>query len=292
MPESYPFPTYSGLLTPEHYKKIGSAIWLFLWCISSTTKEVERDGVNWGIVLGNKPVNIKEELAPIFGVNEKTIRRWIEDLEEHGYIKTTRAPHGLIFTVRNSKKFINRSDKNVHSPNSDWTKMSEEKESDRTNLSKSSDKNVRSNKDITKINSTTTATTKETDSIDLIANRFADLRSAQEGRTVYPKPQDYQVIAQIVAQGVPPSRTIELLEQCFREFEQREPNGKIKAFSYCKDYILEHYKALQAKEEAKKLAKGGFPKNEFKYPTSARKAPTKSEPIIGNQVGRIRRKSV
>jgi DNA-binding transcriptional regulator YhcF (GntR family) len=290
VPESYPFPTYSGLLAPEHYKKIGSAIWLFLWCISSTTKEVERDGVNWGIVLGNKPINIKEELASIFGVNEKTVRRWIEDLEEHEYIKTTRAPRGLIFTVRNSKKFINRSDKNVHSENSERTKMSEQNESDRTKLSMPSDKNVRSNKDITKINNITTNTDNK-DPIDLIAERFADLKTIQYGRPSYPSAEDYQVIAQIVVQGVSVSRTIELLEQCFKDFRERKPNGKITSFKYCKDYILEHHKALQAKEEALKLAKRRIPEGGIKnnQPSPKRAAP-KAESITGGRVGRFRSK--
>ena len=41
--KSYPFPTYSGLLNSEHYDKMGPALWLFLWFISSTTKEIEKD---------------------------------------------------------------------------------------------------------------------------------------------------------------------------------------------------------------------------------------------------------
>src|SRR5690606_34701801 len=96
MSESHPSPVYSGLLEPQHYKKIGSAIWLFLWCVSTTTKEVERDGVTWGIVLGNKPLKLNE-LASQFGVNEQTVRRWLEALEKHEYIKVTRAPHGRFF---------------------------------------------------------------------------------------------------------------------------------------------------------------------------------------------------
>lgn len=93
--QSYPFSVYSGLLTPVHYEKIGNAIWLFLWCISSTTKEIERDGMTWGIVLGNKPLKAAE-LALQFGVNEKTVRRWLALLERNGYIAVTRAPYGMI----------------------------------------------------------------------------------------------------------------------------------------------------------------------------------------------------
>jgi len=253
VPESYPFPMYSGLLEPEHYKKIGSAIWLFLWCVSSTTKEVERDGVNWGIVLGNKPLKIKEDIAPLFDVSEKTISRWIKDLENNGYIKTTRAPHGLIFSVKKSKKFIKRTDKNVSSQDSDKTKMSILLESDQTDLSERTDKNVRCNKDITEINKNTT--TKENDPIDLIAEKYIDLRTMQEGKAVYPTTKDYEAIAQIIARAVPPVQIIKLLEQCFEEYNKRNPNGSIKAFSYCEKYILDHHAALQAKEDAKKLAK-------------------------------------
>ncbi|OAB40992.1 hypothetical protein PMSD_00425 [Paenibacillus macquariensis subsp. defensor] len=113
--DSYPFPIYSGLLEPEHYNKISTAIWLFLWCISSVTKDkVDEEGVSWGIVLRNKPIKL-EDLSERFGVAKKTIARWIDTLEDHGYIRVTRAPYGLIFTVRNSKKYQNKVDKNVHS---------------------------------------------------------------------------------------------------------------------------------------------------------------------------------
>ncbi|MFC6546041.1 helix-turn-helix domain-containing protein [Cohnella cellulosilytica] len=116
MPQtSYPFPMYSGLLEPGHYNKIGSAIWLFLWCVSATTAEKEKEGTVWGIVLGNKPIK-REDLASQFGVAERTVQRWIDTLEQQGYIRITRAPYGMIFTVRKSKKFVDRLDNNVQSP--------------------------------------------------------------------------------------------------------------------------------------------------------------------------------
>lgn len=152
MPEnSYPFPTYSGLLQPVHYKQIGSAIWLFLWCISSTTTEKEKDGIVWGIVLGNKPMKLSE-LAEIFDVNEKTVSRWLESLERHDYIRITRAPYGLILSVKRSKKWASgRTDIFVRSLETDQTKMSVLSGRDQTDMSDLPDKNVRSNKDIIKI---------------------------------------------------------------------------------------------------------------------------------------------
>jgi DNA-binding transcriptional regulator YhcF (GntR family) len=284
MPDSYPFPIYSGLLEPDHYKKIGSALWLFLWCISSTTKEIERDGITWGIVLGNKPLK-RKELADIFDVSERTIQRWLDDLEQHEYIKITRAPYGCILTVKHSKKFQKRVDENVHS-DGDETKMSSP---EWTEMSNQVDKNVHSNKDITKINNNTTTVTTN-DPVDLIADRFADLKSIQEGKRCYPTTDDYQAIAQIVAQGVPSSQTIELLEQCFRDFHERNPKGKIKRFTYCKDYIIEHWQALQAKEEARKLTKRSVLEHGQNNRRSAGGSSPKVDSITGNQVGRLRRK--
>nr|BDD46681.1 phage-like element PBSX protein XkdB [Bacillales bacterium] len=241
---SYPFMTYSGLLEPKHYKRIGSAIWLFLWCISSTTKEIEKDGITWGIVLGNKPMRLSE-LAEIFGVNEKTIRRWLEALEQHEYIRITRAPYGLILSVKNSKKFKERVDKNVQSER-DRTKMSEP---ERTNVSNHSDKNVHSNKDITEdiIN----ITDDNKDPIDFIADRFKDLKTIQAGKPSYPTAKDYEAIAQIVVLGVPLPITIKLLEQCFEDFKRNNPKKTITSFNYCKKYIEDKYEALLARERAK-----------------------------------------
>lgn len=132
MPEgSYPFPMYSGLLEPEHYKNIGNAIWLFLWCVSSTTSEKQEEGTVWGIVLRNKPMKLSE-IGERFGVNDKTVSRWLDNLEQHEYIRVTRAPRGLILSVRNSKKWT---DKIVRSHEDEQTEMSDHTESDETKLS-------------------------------------------------------------------------------------------------------------------------------------------------------------
>lgn len=101
---SFPFPTYSGLLTPEHKKNIGPALWEFLWCISKTTKEKVSDGEKQGIVLGGKPIK-HEDIADDLGVSAITVQRNMSRLKKHGYIETKRAPYGEIITVRNSKKF-------------------------------------------------------------------------------------------------------------------------------------------------------------------------------------------
>ena len=104
MPDSFYFPVYTGLLTPEHRERIGPAIWEFLWLISKVTKEVQEEGETLGIVLGGRPVKLAE-IADDLGSSERSVRRNITHLKEQGYIESVRAPYGEIYRVRKSKKF-------------------------------------------------------------------------------------------------------------------------------------------------------------------------------------------
>jgi hypothetical protein len=150
MPDSYPFMVYSGIFEPKHYKQIGPTIWFFLWCIKSITEEsVDDEGITWGHILYKKPMNL-QKLAEPFDVNGKTISRWIEALEQHQYIKVVRAPYGLILSVRNSKKYRVRTDKDVRSDEGEQTKVSDLSPTDKTYMSDLSDKNVRSNIELIK----------------------------------------------------------------------------------------------------------------------------------------------
>ncbi|TVX93020.1 helix-turn-helix domain-containing protein [Paenibacillus agilis] len=244
MPDkSYPFPTYSGLLEPKHYKQIGTAIWLFLWFVSSTTKDIERDGTTWGVVLGNKPIKIPE-IVEKFGVTERTVRTWIKTLEEHEYIRVTRAPQGLIFTVRNSKKFRNKqpesSEENFRSVDGDRKKITDQKGSDRKNFSERSEENFRSNKDITRIHNTTT-----TDSTESETERFENVFQAYcriHGKLdIHVKALDVTAMQQMIALGVPTSLIIRVMETIYQE-----RGGKARAFSYYRDAILEAWETEKA----------------------------------------------
>ncbi|WP_230873771.1 MarR family transcriptional regulator [Paenibacillus woosongensis] len=253
MPEgSYPFPMYSGLLEPEHYKKIGAAIWLFAWCISSTTKEVEKDGTVWGIVLGNKPLKLSD-IAERFGVNNKTVSRWIDTLEQHEYIRVTRAARGLILSVRNSKKWTDKTDKNVRSPGSEQTEMSYHSDSDKTNMSDLSnddqtemsdqlgneqtilsdhEKNSASDrtemsdlKDIKDL-TTTTTTDFEIDSIDARSNGMIAILNAycklHRKLDFHVKPREREAMGKMVAGGMPVPFTIRTMESLLQAKRERE----------------------------------------------------------------------
>jgi hypothetical protein len=97
---SYRFSVWNGLLEAKHRKRIGPAVWEYLWCLDRITRE--RNGV--GIVLGGKPVN-SVEIAKSFGVGEKTVRTHLERLEARQYIQRTLTPRGYSIRVLNSDKF-------------------------------------------------------------------------------------------------------------------------------------------------------------------------------------------
>ncbi|MEC0310154.1 MarR family transcriptional regulator [Paenibacillus lautus] len=230
MPEgSYSFPIYSGLLEPEHYKRIGSAIWLFLWCVSSTTAEKDEEGTVWGIVLGNKPMKLSE-ISERFGVNDKTVSRWLDTLENHQYIRVTRAPRGLILWVRNSKK---RTDKNVRSCGSEPTEMSDHIDGDKTKMSdqmsfSGSDRtNMSDLKDIKDL-TTTTPTTREwheeaadpqIDGMIAILNAYCKLNNKLD---FHVRQKEREAMGKMVAGGMPVPFTIRTMEGLLQAKRERE----------------------------------------------------------------------
>jgi DNA-binding transcriptional ArsR family regulator len=98
--KSWPIPVYSGLLQNGHKKKMGEAIWEFLWCIDKTT--VEENGVGW--VLGKKPVTI-EEIAKDLEESWRSVQRHLETLKNHRYIIVIRVSKGIVIGVLKSKKW-------------------------------------------------------------------------------------------------------------------------------------------------------------------------------------------
>nr|DAL87908.1 MAG TPA: fatty acid metabolism regulator protein [Caudoviricetes sp.] len=92
------------------------------------------------------------------------------------------------------------------------------------------------------------------DALDKLCERYNELRTMQVGTKQYPKPADYDAMTDLLQQ-VPPEDALRLLNQCFEDFNQRarhSPGAKISSFRYCSKYIVDHYRALQAKQQAKK----------------------------------------
>jgi len=99
--DSYPIPVWNGIF--DHYKRIGNAVWVFMWLIDRIPKDGERDGV--GNVLGGKPIKIPEIMDTVKGSTYKSVRDQLGTLEEQGYITRRRTPYGYVIAVRNSRKW-------------------------------------------------------------------------------------------------------------------------------------------------------------------------------------------
>ncbi len=114
----------NGLLSADHRERIGSALWEFMWCLDKITK-IEK-GV--GYVLGGKPINLSD-IATQLGVEEMTVSRNLQKLEEESYLKKRRTPYGLVIMVLKAKKRFNKKD---DSPNGNVDSRNENVESNKT----------------------------------------------------------------------------------------------------------------------------------------------------------------
>jgi hypothetical protein len=129
---SFPIPVWNGIL--DHKRNMGPALWVFLWCLDRITKEE----LDVGLVLGASVVTTAR-IAHELKDSERTIRRHLERLARHGYIRLKRTPYGFVITVAKSRKFnIWRSVKNGHPDRPNLTVRS-------GNSAAQKDTNVRSN---------------------------------------------------------------------------------------------------------------------------------------------------
>lgn len=101
---SYPINVYSGLITGEHRKRMGAAIWEYLWLLDHQTTED-------GKVLGGAPIKA-EVIATDLGESIRRVQEHLQTLENEGYIRRKRIPYGVMITVQRAKKFRARSDEN------------------------------------------------------------------------------------------------------------------------------------------------------------------------------------
>lgn len=91
----------NGLLTPEHKRRMGSAVWEFMWCLDKVT---QIDSKGKGKVLGGKPVKLNE----IGMGHDNTTSRNIQKLVDEEYIETLRTPYGMVIHVLKVKKRFNK----------------------------------------------------------------------------------------------------------------------------------------------------------------------------------------
>lgn len=94
----------NGLLKDEHRKRMGSAVWEFMWCLDKITR-IDQKGI--GYVLGGKPIKL-EDIADDMNVERNTISENLKKLEEEGYIQRKYAPYGIIIMINKAKKRFNQ----------------------------------------------------------------------------------------------------------------------------------------------------------------------------------------
>lgn len=88
--DSYPFFVWSGLLTPEHRKKMGGAVWVFLWCVDKTTQEED----DIGEVLGGREVKAAEIGADL-GYHKNSVLVSLARLNQFDYITLVEGRYGF-----------------------------------------------------------------------------------------------------------------------------------------------------------------------------------------------------
>lgn len=232
---------------------VGNAVW--------SEKGVTKGGIQVGRGQYLRSYrNIREDLVYVDKSTEKsyslnTIKVKIDELVKEGSLLTEDTRLGTLFTVVNYQRYqgfeaYKADEKNEHQ-NSKRTPTEHLQNGNRTPTEQQQNNKNYVNQVKQDITTTSTAGRSSADPVDVIAERFGELRTIREGMPAYPKTADYQAIARIVARGMPVPQTIKLLEQCFAEYEQRNPQGAIKAFSYCEKYIGDHFDRLQAAEGAR-----------------------------------------
>lgn len=270
MQPSYPFYVYSGLLTKEHRKRIGSALWEFLWCINKTTKEIEEDGEKVGLVLGGKPINLSD-IANELGGSKSTIHRNIEKLEEEGYLTLVRAPYGIIIKVRNSKKWLEQGvlkteqkpnifQKTVRKTGQPFEKRDERSKNDNSNKDKPIDKtndyvdvvvdNIpfeKRNADSLGMPSPQGAAPVELDADSSLGRISAkEYRKAIEDRYIQRRGRgfdlsmkDIEALDELMREKVPLPTVLEGIDKAFDEYKPQHSLDKIRSLKYCVPIILD-----------------------------------------------------
>jgi hypothetical protein len=89
---------HSGLVDPKHEGAMGSAVWLYLWCLLRQTRRS-------GLVLGGMPLTYSE-ISKRSGFPERKVRRWLGVLRVGKYVEVDYLNYKhMKLTVTKAKKF-------------------------------------------------------------------------------------------------------------------------------------------------------------------------------------------
>ncbi|MFK3938913.1 hypothetical protein ACI2JA_15545 [Alkalihalobacillus sp. NPDC078783] len=270
------FRIHSGLMTPEHHKRIGKAIWVFLWLIDRTTGE-SKDGQGSGAVLYGNPVPyriIHDEL----GIPIPTIKAHCDALKKEGYITVKSTPRGNVIHVMKSKKWENPNDnhsKNGMNHSKNETKHSENGMQESDDHSKNGTEysengtehskidptilkeNINNNlkdKEIKEKEKTLTSDSLSSESLkNEILQEFVRLRA----RGFQTSPADSTAADEIIESGISLSDATQYMQECFIQYQPKHRRDRINSLSYFVGYILNrhHQESSEQGQVAMDLAK-------------------------------------
>lgn len=109
----------NGLITDRHRKRMGSAVWEFMWLLDKITKI---DDYGNGYVLGGKAINL-EDISKDLGTHSSSVSENLSKLEKEDYIERTHTPYGISIKLKKAKKRFGQKTK----PSSEKTKGDSEK---------------------------------------------------------------------------------------------------------------------------------------------------------------------
>ncbi|GAK12216.1 hypothetical protein [Geomicrobium sp. JCM 19039] len=234
-------------MMPPHYHRI----WQYLkYMVNHQDKRIPMDESFMTIKAGQHLTSIRKiargvgwyERGQFKELNPKTVSKVLEWLVDQGMIKVSNGQGNTKYTLVTLINWESYQTKDNES-NSEGTAREQSVD---TNKNVKNDKN-----DYVVVDDTREQ--KSNHAVDAIAERYADLRTMQEGKEIYPSISDYYAIAQVVARGIPLPQTIKWLDQCFEEYQERDPNGAIKSFKYCMKYIESRHEQHLAKDQAKEV---------------------------------------
>lgn len=94
----------NNLLDPKHRKKMGTAVWEFMWCLDKITK-IDDEQIGW--VYGGRPIKLKE-ISHDIGISEPKVSKNLNKLQREGYLTLLRTPYGLVVKLWKAKKRFNQ----------------------------------------------------------------------------------------------------------------------------------------------------------------------------------------
>ena len=100
MPKGFYIEITNNLLDPKHRKKMGTAVWEFMWCLDKITK-IDENQIGW--VYGGKPIQLKE-ISEELGILQHNVSKNLNKLKKEGYLLLIRTPRGLIIKINKAKK--------------------------------------------------------------------------------------------------------------------------------------------------------------------------------------------